>query len=89
MPNPVPITILARLAVDKRFKGRGLGPALLKDAIQRTLQVSDYVGTAALLVHALHEEAESFYRHMGFKPSRVTPLTLMLPLKEIQHNARG
>lgn len=87
MPDPVPVTILARLAVHRACHAQKLGAGLLRDATLRTLQVSEDVGTAALLVHAISDGAAAFYRKHGSKPSRLTPLTLMLPLKSIQHNA--
>lgn len=59
--HPVPIMLIARLAVDRRWQGQGIGQALLKDAMQRTLQASDIAGIRALAVHAKNEEARKFY----------------------------
>lgn len=84
MPNPVPVMILGRLAVDLKFQKHGLGKALLKDAFLRTLQVADVVGVRAFLVHALHEKAAQFYEKAGFKRSPIQPLTLMVILSEIK-----
>ena len=84
MPNPVPVMILGRLAVDLNFQKYGLGKALLKDAFLRTLQVADIVGVRAFLVHALHEKAAQFYEKAGFKRSPIQPLTLMVTLSEIK-----
>ena len=78
MPDPVPVTVLARLAVDQRAQGRKLGAALLRDALQRTVAVLAEVGIRALLVHALHDEARRFYEHHGFRASAIHPMTLML-----------
>jgi GNAT superfamily N-acetyltransferase len=80
MPDPVPVMVLARLAVDKRAQGIKLGASLLQDAVNRALIVSQHAGVRALLVHALHERAKEFYEHYGFAPSAVHPFTLMLKL---------
>jgi GNAT superfamily N-acetyltransferase len=85
MPDPIPVMVLGRLAVDRRFQGRGLGRALLRDAILRTLQAAEIAGVRAILVHAQDERAETFYERSGFLPSPIDPLTLMLPLR----NARA
>lgn len=66
--HPVPIILLARLAVDQKEKGRGLGHALLKDALLRALQASELVGCRAVLVHAKDAAAQAFYQRFGFKP---------------------
>ncbi|MFE8034487.1 GNAT family N-acetyltransferase, partial [Thiohalocapsa marina] len=79
-PDPVPVLVLARLAVDQRLQGRQVGGALLQDAVQRALSVAEDIGVRALLVHALHEQAVRLYTHYGFVPSPVNPMTLMLPL---------
>lgn len=80
MPDPIPVMVLARLAVDHNAQGKQLGGALLKDAVLRTLSVSENAGVRALLVHALHEKAKAFYRHYGFEESPADPMTLMLRL---------
>lgn len=80
MPEPVPVMVLARLAVDQRFQGRHLGGALLQDAVQRTLAVSQDAGVRALLVHALNESSRQFYIHYGFEPSPVDCMTMMMLL---------
>ena len=80
MPDPIPVMVLARLAVDRRAQGIKLGGALLRDAANRAVTVSQNTGVRALLVHALHERAKSFYEHYGFQPSPVDPMTLMLRL---------
>jgi GNAT superfamily N-acetyltransferase len=81
MPDPLPVMVLARLAVDLRAQGMQLGAGLLKDAVERSLAVAQNAGVRALLVHALHERAKQFYLYFGFQASPVHPLTLMLPLK--------
>jgi GNAT superfamily N-acetyltransferase len=80
---PVPIILLARLAVDRSEQGRGLGAALLKDAILRAAQAADIVGCRALLVHAKDAAAQGFYRRFGFEPSPVDALHLYLLMKDI------
>jgi GNAT superfamily N-acetyltransferase len=82
MPEPIPVMVLGRLAVDRKFQGRGLGKALLRDAVLRTVQAADIAGIRAILVHAKDEAARSFYEACGFLPSPIDPLTLMLPLKD-------
>ncbi|MBK1699953.1 GNAT family N-acetyltransferase [Thiococcus pfennigii] len=80
MPDPVPVMVLARLAVDHRAQGIQLGGALLQDAVHRALAVSQQAGVRALLVHALHDRAKAFYEHYGFQASPLHPMTLMLRL---------
>ena len=80
MPDPVPVMVLARLAVDHRAQGIKLGGALLQDAVSRAVTVAQNAGVRALLVHALHDSAKHFYEHYGFQPSSVQPMTLMLRL---------
>jgi len=81
-PDPVPVVVLGRLAVDRDFQGEGLGRVLLRDAILRTLQASDIIGVRAILVHALSEQAKRFYEDCGFAPSPINPLTLMITVPE-------
>jgi len=81
MPDPLPVMVLARVAVDLRAQGIQLGAGLLKDAVERSLAVAQNAGVRALLVHALHERAKQFYLYFGFQASPVHPLTLMLRLK--------
>ena len=80
MPDPVPVMVLARLAVDQRAQGLKLGAALLQDAVNRALAVAQNAGVRALLVHALNDPAKEFYMHYGFQASALHPLTLMLRL---------
>jgi GNAT superfamily N-acetyltransferase len=81
---PVPILLLARLAVDETWQGKKLGAALVLDAIRRTLQVADIVGIRALLVHAKDTEAKNFYMHLGFDPFPNEPLVLYRLVKDIK-----
>lgn len=82
---PVPIMLLARLAVDHRWKKQGIGKALLKDAMLRTLQAAEIAGIRAFVVHAKDEEARRFYQHFDFIPSPTDPLHLFLLLKDLKH----
>lgn len=81
MPNPVPVAIIGRLAVDNAYQGRGLGVALLQDAVVRTSQAGSILGIRGILVHALSIEAKAFYEHHGFIASPTQPMTLVLSLK--------
>lgn len=80
MPDPVPVLLLARLAVERNAQGMQLGAALLQDAVNRAVSVSQNAGVRALLVHALDDKAKQFYLHYGLVESPLHPLTLMLPL---------
>lgn len=82
MPEPVPVMVLGRLAVDKDWQGKGIGKGLLRDAVLRTLQAAEIAGIRALLVHALSVEAKKFYERCGFQASPIDPLTLMLRLSD-------
>jgi GNAT superfamily N-acetyltransferase len=82
--HPIPVILLARLAVDKDEKGTGLGKALLKDALLRIAQAADIVGARAVLVHAIDEPAKRFYLHFGFEPSPIHELQLMLLMKDLR-----
>jgi len=84
MPDPIPVIVLARLAVDRRTQGDRLGAALLRDAVQRVVAVSENAGVRALLVHALNDRAKQFYEHYGFQASPVHPMTLMLRLQAVK-----
>ena len=80
MPDPIPVMVLGRLAIDRRSQGRKLGAALLKDAVLRCLAVAENAGVRALLVHALNDAAKAFYQRYGFVESPANPMTLMLRL---------
>ena len=85
MPDPIPVMVLGRLAVDSSYQGRGLGRALLRDAILRTMQAADIAGIRAMLVHAISEDARRFYERCGFQPSPVDPMTLMITMRDARH----
>lgn len=78
MPDPVPVMVLGRLAVDTGWAGRGVGQGLLKDAILRTVRVAGETGVRALLAHAMSPTAKAFYLKSGFRESPIEPLTVML-----------
>ena len=82
MPDPLPVLVLGRLAVDRRAQGIKLGAAMLQDAVKRALNVAQNTGVRALLVHALNERAQRFYLHYGFQQSPHQPMTLMLRLNQ-------
>jgi GNAT superfamily N-acetyltransferase len=84
MPNPVPVVLLGRLAVDRGWQGRGLGADLLADAVLRTLGAADVIGVRAILVHAISDEARRFYEKHGFRISPVEPMTLMITIDEVR-----
>jgi len=83
MPDPIPVAVLARLAVDDDWQGRGLGCALFRDAAQRVAQAAEVIGIRGIVVHAVSEEAKRFYFALGFVPSRHEPMTLMVTLADI------
>lgn len=82
--HPVPVMILARLAVDLRHQGKGLGSALLKDALLRTARAADIAGIRSVLVHAKDEAARQWYASWDFEPSPTDPYHLFLMLKDIK-----
>lgn len=82
MPDPVPVILLSRLAVDGKEQGSGLGKNLLRDAIHRAVEASEIIGVRALLVHALNDTARAFYAHFGFEPSPTDPLHLLLLIND-------
>lgn len=81
MPHSVPVMILGRLAIDQSYQNKGLGRALLKDSVLRTIKVSQEAGIKALLVHAISDSAAHFYKRYGFIESPISAMTLMLPIK--------
>lgn len=82
MPNPVPVVLLGRLAIDLDWQGKGLGGDLLRDATLRAIAAGDSIGIRAMLVHAISPEARAFYVRHGFKESPIEPMTLMMTLAE-------
>ena len=84
MPEPVPVVVLGRLAIDKQFHGLGIGRGLFQDAARRVVQAADVIGVRGLLVHALSEDARDFYLKLGFDPSPLEPMTLMITLADLR-----
>jgi GNAT superfamily N-acetyltransferase len=82
MPDPVPVMILGRLAVDKTWHGQGVGTGLLRDAVLRTVRAAEIAGIRAILVHAVSESAKRFYEKYGFVVSPADPLTVMITVAE-------
>lgn len=83
MPDPIPMAIMGRLAVDGHWQRRGLGVALLQDAVLRTAQAANIMGVRGLLVHAISDSAKRFYEAHGFVASPAHPMTLVLSLKGV------
>lgn len=86
--HPVPVMLLARLAVDNAVKGKGLGADLLHDALARTLQAADIAGIRAVIVHAKDDNARRFYEHFDFDPSPTDAYHLYLLIKDLRKAAR-
>jgi GNAT superfamily N-acetyltransferase len=84
MPNPIPVAVLARLAVDRDCQGRGLGRGLFRDAARRVAQAADAIGIRGIVVHAISQQAKNFYLSLGFDASLSEPMTLMLTLSDIR-----
>lgn len=84
LPNPVPVIVLGRLAVDLKHSGKGLGPALLREAMQRTLQAAEIAGLRALIVHAIDDDAVGFYARYGFQVFPTGTRTMFLPIETLR-----
>lgn len=84
MPDPLPVMIIGRLAVDVRHQGHGLGYGLLRDALLRTLQVAEQTGIRAVLLHAMTAEAKRFYQRAGFQESPIDPMAMMITIADIE-----
>ncbi len=84
MPNPVPVVVLARLAIDRNYQGQGLGRALFQDATKRIICASEVIGICGLIVHAISESAKSFYLALGMKSSPIEPMILMATLSDLK-----
>jgi len=84
MPDPVPVVVLARLAVARTHHGRGLGRALFQDAARRVIQAADVIGIRGMIVHAISEDAKAFYLRLGLAPSPLDPMTLMVTLADLR-----
>jgi GNAT superfamily N-acetyltransferase len=84
MTNPIPVAVLARLAVDENWQGHGIGRALFRDAAHRVAHAADAIGIRGIVVHAISERAKSFYLALGFTPSPQDPMTLMVTLSDVR-----
>jgi predicted N-acetyltransferase YhbS len=82
MPDPVPVMVIGRLAVDQAWQGQRIGRGMLRDAIQRIAQAAEIAGIRAILVHAKSDEAKVYYEKCGFHSSPMDPMTLMITLSE-------
>jgi GNAT superfamily N-acetyltransferase len=83
MPEPIPVVILARLAVGLEYQGRGLGRGMFRDAAHRVVHAADTIGIRGIVVQALSEEARTFYIALGFDPSPADPMTLLVTLRDL------
>lgn len=84
MPDPIPVVVLARLAVDKKFQGRGLGRALFHDAARRVTQAAESIGIRGIVVDAISEEARKLYIALGFDPCPAEAMTLVVTLPDVR-----
>lgn len=81
MPDPIPVVLLGRLAVDQRYRGQGIGAFLLERALRRSMLSAEHIGLSGVVVHAIDESAKAFYLKFGFLVSPYKPLTLVFPFK--------
>jgi len=84
MPDPVPICVLGRLAIERTYHKRGIGRALMQDASKRVLQAADIIGIRGIMVHAISEDAKAFYLALGLEASPLQPMTLMATLADLK-----
>ena len=84
MPDPIPVVVLARLAITRNHQGRGLGRALFQDAASRVIHAADTIGIRGLLVHAISEEAKAFYLRLGLNPSPLEAMTLIATVADLK-----
>ena len=83
MPDPIPVTVLGRLAIDRHEQGKGLGALLLRDALTRAQRAAREMGIAGVLVHAISDDAKRFYQHWAFIEAPSNPMTLVARLKDL------
>lgn len=84
MPDPIPVVVLGRLAIDQSLQGSGMGRALVRDACMRVIAAADAIGIRGMVVHALSASAQAFYERVGFEPSPLDPMTLMATIADIR-----
>lgn len=89
MPDPIPVALLARLAVDRSCQGQGVGRAMFRDCAHRIAQAADIIGIRGILVHAISNSARDFYLALGFEPSRHDPMILLVTLADIRDLIQG
>lgn len=85
MPDPIPVAVLGRLAIDQSYQGRGIGRALVRDAGLRLINAAEILGIRGVLVHAISDNARAFYEAVGFLPSPSDPMILMVGLRDINN----
>ncbi|ACR31684.1 GNAT family N-acetyltransferase [Burkholderia glumae] len=85
MPDPIPVVVLGRLAVDRAHQGIGVGRALVRDAGLRVLHAAAAIGIRGLIVHALSDSAKAFYERVGFEASPLDPMLLLITLADLEH----
>lgn len=84
MPDPIPVAVLARLAIARSHQGRGLGRALFRDAALRVMYAADAIGIRGMLVHAISDDAKAFYLKLGLMPSPLDPMTLLVTVADLR-----
>ncbi|MEC3949289.1 GNAT family N-acetyltransferase [Sphingobium sp. HWE2-09] len=84
MPEPIPVVVLGRLAIGKGYQGQGIGRAMVRDAAKRVIAAGDEIGIRGIVVHAISEEAKSFYLAIGFLQSPTADMTLMIPISDLK-----
>ena len=84
MPDPIPVIVLARLAVGRAYQGQGLGRSLFQDAARRVIYAAETIGVRGLLVHALSNKAKEFYLRLGLESSPLDAMTLMVTLADLR-----
>ncbi|MEW5944273.1 MAG: GNAT family N-acetyltransferase [Pseudomonadota bacterium] len=84
MPDPIPVVVLGRIAVDQAYQGQGLGRAMIQDAGRRVIHAADTIGIRGVIVHALSDEARTFYERVGFEPSMLDSMTLLITLPDLK-----
>ena len=88
MPDPIPVVVLARMAVATSHHRQGIGRALFQDAARRVINAADAIGIRGLIVHALSDDAAAFYRQLGFDTSPIDPMTLMVTLADLRASSK-
>ncbi len=84
MPDPIPVIVLARLAISRSHQGKGLGRALFQDAARRVVHAAETIGIRGLLVHAISDQAKAFYLRLGLELSPIEPMTLMTTVADLR-----